>query len=281
MSSPRTYDELDPPPRWPASRLYHENSKLTERRARALQEQIELFTDESGGVPAGQSRYPSHPSIALPRAKRRLIGPRLDDALRDRRTPRGAFAPRSIELAELGALLDLSVGARREGPPPTPKTKAPAPEAESRTLRPFPSAGGLYPIEIYVATLDCAAIERGIHHYDPGKHALATVAPCPAEDDLARLILADNLWKGAAAALIFTGVFERAQAKYGERGYRFVLLEAGHAAGNVLLVAHSMGLAAAPIGGFCEDALGAAMGLDSTRESPVYVVLLGGRAKAR
>ena len=42
------------------------------------------------------------------------------------------------------------------------------------------------------------------------------------------------------SATIFTGVFERAQAKYGERGYRFVLLEAGHAAGNVLLVAHSL-----------------------------------------
>jgi SagB-type dehydrogenase family enzyme len=274
VSSPRKYDEVNPPPAWPASRLYHEESKLTERRAEALQEQIALFTADSGGAPPGQSRYPSRPQIALPRAKRRLIGPRLDDALRERRSPRGPFASRPLSLAELGALLDLSVGARPEPTPPS-KSKTPQPEIESRTLRPFPSAGGLYPIEVYVATLDCASVERGIHHYDPVKHALATVAPCPASDDLARLILADNLWKGAAAALIFTGVFERAQAKYGERGYRFVLLEAGHAAQNVLLVAQSMGLAGAPIGGFCEDALGAAMGLDRDRESPVYAVLLG------
>src|SRR4051812_39256662 len=108
-SSPRTYDELAPPPRWPASRLYHENSKLTERRAEAMQEQIELFAADVGGAPEGQSRYPSRPTVALPRAKRRLFGPRLDDALRDRRSPTGPFAPRPLLSTELGALLDLSV----------------------------------------------------------------------------------------------------------------------------------------------------------------------------
>jgi SagB-type dehydrogenase family enzyme len=270
QSSPRTYDELDPPPRWPASRLYHENSKLTERRAEALQEQIELFAADAAGAPDAQSRYPSRPTIALPRAKRRLFGPRLDDALRDRRSQRGPFARRPLLLTELGALLDLSLGARREAPP-----------AETRRLRPFPSAGGLYPVEIYLAALECESVERGIHHYDPAKHALASVSPCPIPSDLARLIFADNLWDGAAAALIFTGVFERSQAKYGERGYRFVLLEAGHAAQNVLLAATSIGLAGAPIGGFCEDALGASMGLDREKESPVYVVLLGGRDALR
>jgi SagB-type dehydrogenase family enzyme len=273
-SSPRTYDELDPAPRWPASRLCHENSKLTERRAEALQEQIELFAADSAGAPAAQSRYASRPVIALPRAKRRLFGARLDDALRDRRSQRGPFASRPLELTELGALLDLSVGARPEATPKA-ETKSESPSAPTLQLRPFPSAGGLYPVEVYVAALSCASVERGIHHYDPGKHALAKVAPCPAKGELDRLIFADNLGDGAAAALILTGVFERAQAKYGERGYRFVLLEAGHAAQNVLLAAQSMGLAGAPIGGFCEDALGAAMGLDATRESPVYVVLLG------
>ena len=211
----------------------------------------------------------------MPRAKRRLIGPRLDDALRDRRSQRGPFASRSLLLTELGALLDLAVGASRQAPSKETKGQEPP---EPRDLRPFPSAGALYPVEVYLAALSCASVERGIHHYDAFKHALASVAPCPAPGDLARLIFADDLWQGAAAALIFTGVF---QAKYGERGYRFALLEAGHAAQNVLLVAQSLGLAAAPIGGFCEDTLGAAMGLDATRESPVYVILVGGRDRPR
>jgi len=275
-SSPRTYDELDPAPPWPASRLYHDNSKLTERRAEVLREQIELFAADTGGAPAGQSRYPSRPTIALPRAKRRLFGARLDDMLRERRSQRGPFASRPLALTELGALLDLALATSREPAPPT-KTKSEEKPAEARALRPFPSAGGLYPVEVYVATLSCTAIERGIHHYDPVKHALAKVSSCPAKSELERLIFADDLWDHAAAALVFTGVFERAQAKYGERGYRFVLLEAGHAAQNVLLAAQSLGLAGAPIGGFCEDALGAAMGLEAAKESPLYVVLLGGR----
>lgn len=279
-SSPRTYDELDPAPPWPASRLYHENSKLTERRAEALQEQIALFAADSAGAPAGQSRYPSRPTIALPRAKRRLFGPRLDDALRERRSQRGPFGGRSLSLAELGALLDLAVGSRRETAAKA-GAKGTEPPTEARALRPFPSAGGLYPIEVYVAALACASVERGIHHYDPGTHALARVAPCPAQAELERLIFADDLWPGTAAALVLTGVFDRTQAKYGERGYRFVLLEAGHAAQNMLLAAQSLGLAGAPIGGFCEDALGAAMGLDVTRESLVYVVLLGAREDPR
>jgi SagB-type dehydrogenase family enzyme len=281
MKSPRTYDELDPPPRWPSSRLYHESSKLTQRRAEALQEQIELFAaDSAGAAPEAQSRYPSRPTVTLPRAKRRLFGARLDDTLAGRRSQRGPFAGSPLTLAELGALLDLSVGARREAPSKTAKKSA-DPVTASPLLRAFPSAGGLYPVEVYVAALSCASVERGIHHYDPTKHALARLAPCPAKPDLAPLIFTDNLGDGAGAALIFTAVFERTQAKYGERGYRFALLEAGHAAQNVLLAAQSLGLAAAPIGGFCEDALGAVMGLDPGRESPVYVVLIGGRPGPR
>jgi SagB-type dehydrogenase family enzyme len=90
--------------------------------------------------------------------------------------------------------------------------------------------------------------------------------------------MAEDQWENAAAAIVLTGVFERTQAKYGERGYRFVLLEAGHAAQNLLLVAASLGVPALSIGGFCEDALGEAMGLEREKESPVYVVMIGAKA---
>ena len=80
---------------------------------------------------------------------------------------------------------------------------------------------------------------------------------------------------GAALAVVLTAVFERTQARYDERGYCFALLEAGHAAQNLLLVAESMGLAAVPIGGFCEDALGRALGVEPAKESPVHVLLVG------
>jgi SagB-type dehydrogenase family enzyme len=270
-AAPRDYDEIDPPPPWPLSRLYHENSKLTERRALELREQIDRFAD-GGEAPLLRpgtgtgTIHPSRPSIALPRAGRRIFGARLDDALRGRRSPRGAFAPARLELAPVGALLDLSFGTTGELPSAGGATR----------LRAFPSAGALYPIEIYLAALDCAALGGEIHHYDAERHALARLSACPPRAEMERMIFADGLWEHAALAIVFTGVFERTQAKYGERGYRFVLLEAGHAAQNLLLVARSLGLQAAPIGGFCEDALGAALGLDQARESPVYTVLVGG-----
>lgn len=271
--APRTYDELTAAPPWPLSRLYHENSKLTGRRAMELREQIERFSGGDGAAPAGPKTYSSRPAIELPRAGRRFLGARLDDALRARRSQRGPFAEGAIKLASLGALLDLALGVTGEA-----GLAKGGSDAESvLRLRAFPSAGGLYPVEAYVAALACQSVERGIYHYHAARHALARVAPCPAPAELARMIFAEELWEGAAAAVIFTGVFARTQEKYGERGYRFVLLEAGHAAQNVLLAAEVLRLSAAPIGGFCEDALGEAMGLDGAMESAVYVVLLGER----
>ena len=270
--APRTYEELTRPPPWPLSRLYHENSSLTERRALELREQIERFSDDDGAPPAAPRSYPSRPATPLPRARRRLFGARLDDALRERRTQRGPVAGGPVPLAELGALLDLALGLTGSA---GPSKSAAAPGPEPAGLRAYPSAGALYPLETYVLALDCPPLEQAVFHHDPHRRALARLAPCPPLAELGRMIFADDLWRGAAAALVFTGVLERTQAKYGERGYRFVLLEAGHAAQNVLLAARGLGLSAAPIGGFCEDALAAAMGLSGRGESPVYVVLLG------
>ena len=261
--APRTHAELTPPPAWPLSRLYHENSKLTERRALALREQIELFSDAESGPPGGPGVYPSRKTVELPRVRRRLLGPRLDDTLRSRRSPRGPFEGAPVRLVDLAALLDLSVG-----------VTAPA-AGGAAALRAYPSAGGLYPLEVYLVAVACPPLEAGLYHHDTNRRALAFLAPCPPVADLKRLVFADDLWPTAAAALVFTAVLDRTQAKYGERGYRFALLEAGHAAQNVLLAATSLGLSAAPIGGFCEDALGAALGLDAHTETPVYVVLLG------
>jgi SagB-type dehydrogenase family enzyme len=268
--APREYDDLTPRPSAPLSRLHHENSKLTERRALALGEQMELFAsgpDGEADEPAFKV-YPSRPSVALPRPSRRLFGARLDDTLRARRSPVGAFPGGPVRFEELGALLGLSLGVTGDG-----KARG------ARRRRAYPSAGALHPLETYVIALNCVSIDPGIHHYDALDHRLARIADAPARRDLARMILAEEASLHAALALVFTATFERTQAKYGERGYRFVLLEAGHAAQNVLLVATSLGLGALPVGGFFEDALGDAIGLDAEKESPVYVVLVGGRQR--
>jgi SagB-type dehydrogenase family enzyme len=267
-AAPHEYDELDAPPPWPLSRLYHENSKLTERRALELREQMGRFaTDAEAQQQTAAAMHASGRSVALPRARRRLLGERLDDTLRARRSQRVPFAGPPLELEHLGALLELSVGL----------TGADTPGGSRR--RAYPSAGGLYPVEVHIAALACTRLERAFYRYDVDHHALSHVAPCPEKGALERMIFADDVGGQAGVAMVLTGVFERTQAKYGERGYRFLLLEAGHVAQNLLLVAQSIGLHAVPIGGFCEDALGDAMGLDPTKESPLYVVLVGGGGK--
>ena len=82
--------------------------------------------------------------------------------------------------------------------------------------------------------------------------------------------------RDASAFLLFTAVWERTAAKYGDFGYLHAILEAGHMAQNVLLVASALKLSARPLGGFDDATIHNALGLDSDEEQPVYVIALGG-----
>jgi SagB-type dehydrogenase family enzyme len=250
------YNEMVREATWPASRLYHEQSKLTEHRARIFAEGIELFSSQSptsGGV---TKQFPMKPFVELPRASKR--GPRLFDMLRTRRSQQTPFDDRPISLDETGAMLELSFGETNGG-------------------RAWPSAGALYPLDLYVVALNCSGAPRAIHFYDIATHGLSQVGPCPDDEHLSKVIFADNVWPNAAMAIVLVGVFERCQKKYDERGYRFVLNEAGHVAQNFLLIAQALGLGGVSIGGYCEDELTRIIGLDPKVESPVYVMLFGAR----
>jgi SagB-type dehydrogenase family enzyme len=99
------------------------------------------------------------------------------------------------------------------------------------------------------------------------------------EDDAwaraSRALFEQPLLAGAAAILVIGAVFGRTSVKYGERGYRLVLLDAGHAMQNALLAATGLGLAACPLGGFVDDEMNALVGLDGIGENVVYACALG------
>lgn len=251
--------------------LYHEQSKLSARRAPLFAERIEALRLglEEGSVPLPAAKsYPGRTALRLQKPRRPLRGSRLDDVLASRRSHRGAFGEAPIPLRDLATVLGEALGLTKD-------TSGERPIGGAR--RAWPSAGGLYPLEAYLVALGCASVAPGVYHYDADAHALSALAPCPTREALAEIVLADGALATASAVLVLTGVFERTTAKYGERGYRFVLLEAGHAGQNVLLVAEALGLAALPLGGFFEDALGEILGLDARRESAVHLVLLGSR----
>lgn len=256
----RDYDELVTPAAWPESARFHQLSKLTERRGLELEERASAFARAAEERwPVAQKTYPSRPQLALPRAKRSWLSASLQHVLATRRSQRGAFRPGMLDRRRLGTLLERAFGITAVGTEAAP------------ALRAWPSAGGLYPLEIYVATLRCEEIQRRLHHYDAHSHTLAELGECP--DDLRPFLFADH--QHAALAVFVTAVFERTQSKYDERGYRFALLEAGHAMQNALLVAHSLGMGGLPLGGFCEDAIGRWLELDPKLESPVYAALFG------
>src|SRR6185436_13826251 len=93
--------------------------------------------------------------------------------------------------------------------------------------RPSPSAGGLYPLELYVAAQSVEGLADGIHHYDPRAHDLALIREGAAQEALVGLTLGQDMVRAANLVFIITAVRARTMFKYGQRGYRFLFLDAG------------------------------------------------------
>jgi SagB-type dehydrogenase family enzyme len=139
---------------------------------------------------------------------------------------------------------------------------------DDRGHRAAPSAGALYPLELYVALPD------GLGHYLPDRHTLETVSREDMRLTLWGAGLQQDAIRDAAAVFVVTGVVARTAAKYGGRAERYVWLEAGHAAQNLLLQAVALGLAAVPIGAFDDRAVAGALSLPSGC-SPLYLIPVG------
>jgi SagB-type dehydrogenase family enzyme len=135
-------------------------------------------------------------------------------------------------------------------------------------LRTAPSAGALYPLEMYVALPD------GAYHYLPHGHAMERVSERDLRQDLWQAGLRQDALRQASAIFVIAAVYERTEAKYGERAERYVHLEAGHAAQNMLLQAVALELGAVPIGAFSDDLVQAALGLPADHR-PLYLIPVG------
>ena len=137
----------------------------------------------------------------------------------------------------------------------------------ARGLRAAPSAGGLYPLEVYLVTAD------GLYHYVPAGHKLERLA---AGDPLGALRAAAGgvAVRQAPLDIVIAAVFERTRERYGGRAEGYVYLEAGHAAQNVQLQAVALGLGTVPIGGLDPARVAEALSLPKGH-TPVYVMPVG------
>lgn len=195
---------------------------------------------------------PSPPSpleiVNLP--KPRTTGMPLERALASRRSIR-EFASEPLSAAQIGQLFWSAQGV-----------------TDASGGRTAPSAGALYPLEIYVATAG------GILHYLPQGHRSAWLSTSDARPRLADAGFDQEALRQAPAIFVITAVVARTAAKYGDRAPLFAHLEAGHATQDLLLQATSLGLGAVPIGAFSPDEVRRALGLPEGEE-PLYLVPVG------
>ena len=145
---------------------------------------------------------------------------------------------------------------------------------DPRGLRTAPSAGALYPLEVYLVVGDVTGLDPGVYRYVPEDHEMVRVASADRRRALAEAALDQEWVENAAVDLVFTAVPERTTVKYGDRGVRYVWIEAGHAAQNVYLQAVTLELGATVIGAFDDDAVIDIVAA-SDAEEPVYVIAIG------
>jgi SagB-type dehydrogenase family enzyme len=174
----------------------------------------------------------------------------LEETLQQRRSIR-EYTNVSVSLGELSQLLWAAQGI-----------------TNSEGFRTTPSAGALYPLEVY------AVNATGVYHYNSLNHSLEQISSENVQENLAKAALNQNAVRQAPLKLVITGVYERTAAKYGARAERYVLLEAGHAAQNVLLECTSLGLGAVPIGAFDDSTVREVIGAPADHQ-PLYIIPVG------
>jgi len=141
-------------------------------------------------------------------------------------------------------------------------------------FRTAPSAGGLYPLEVYAVAGNVQGLPTGLYHYIPRGHALRRIADGDKRPALARAALDQPSIAEASAVLALCAVYERVTGKYGDRGLRYVHMEAGHAAQNVYLQAVSLRLGTVVLGAFDDKAVKDVLNLEG-QEKPLYLMPLG------
>ena len=142
-------------------------------------------------------------------------------------------------------------------------------------FRTAPSAGGLYPIEMYIQINRVQDFIPGIYHYNVPKHGLYLLSVGDFGSALAGAALDQQMVKNAAVNFLWTAVTGRTFWKYGQRGIRYVYIDAGHVGQNLYLATAELNLGCCAIGAFFYDELNRLLGIDGEDETIVYMASVG------
>ncbi len=177
--------------------------------------------------------------ISLPQPKTKG-GFSLEEIL-NRRESRRAFQRRPLTLEEVGQLL-WAAGGRKV-------------DAVSGATRTAPSAGGIYPLNLFLVCGEVEGLSAGVYRYEPSTHVLEEVSSGDKREELAQAALGQRFVAEAPASLLILVDYDRAAARYGERALRYSHMDAGCVSQNAALQAESLGLGTVVVGAFDDMAV--------------------------
>ena len=195
----------------------------------------------------------------------KLPGPKMEgtisveQAIRQRRTVR-AYSSEILQLDQLSQLLWSAQGLT----------------GKRRFKRAAPSAGALYPMDVYAVAgqSGVAEVEAGVYHYEPRLHGLSLITKTDVRDRVARAAISQMWMAKAPVNLVITAEYSRVTGKYGNRGIRYALIEAGHIGQNLFLQAEALGLKAGIVGAFRDKELAGVLQLPPAHE-PLLIMPVG------
>jgi SagB-type dehydrogenase family enzyme len=189
-------------------------------------------------------------------------GPSLASVMRSRESVRD-YEEKPLSFAALSEILWNAAGIR-------------ATDLNGLTFRHYPSAGGLYPIQLFVGAKRVEGVEPGIHYYCPHTNSLQLIAGREAMEEAESALLGAQPWIAQAGCfLMFVAETDKTLWKYGSRGLRYILLDCGHVAQNISLMATAVGLGSCGIGGFYELELQEHLAISQPDEIVIYAMTLG------
>jgi SagB-type dehydrogenase family enzyme len=183
----------------------------------------------------------------------------LEATLKNRRTIR-AFRPDSLNAEFLSQLLWAAYGVTEPG----------------GFKRSAASGGALYPLDLYAVLGDSgvSGVAKGFYHYQPMAHQIDILSEKDLRKELAKASLGQMWMARAPVSLVITAEYSRICSKYGERGKRYALIEAGHVGQNIFLQAEALGLGAGIVGAFEDKQVMEILGLPRTHE-PLLIMPVG------
>jgi SagB-type dehydrogenase family enzyme len=180
----------------------------------------------------------------------------VEEALRNRRSHR-SFEDKPLTAEQLSQILWAAYGV-----------------TSPQGLRTAPSAGALYPLEIYAVVGNVEGIEPGVYRYIPDEHMIVRIVYGDVRSELIEAASGQRMIGEAPASVFYSAVFERATGRYGERGVKYAHMEAGHSAQNVYLQAEALGLGTCAVGAFTDSRMRQIFNLPANEE-PLYLMPFG------